>query len=44
MVTVLAGVIAVLGTSVLFLSGESLNSFFGEVGKSLGSASEGSQN
>jgi hypothetical protein len=34
---VLAGVIAVLGTSVAFLSGESLSSFFGDVGKTLGS-------
>lgn len=38
MVTVLAGVIAVLGTSVLFLSGESLNSFFGDIGGTLASS------
>lgn len=42
MVTMLAGVIAVLGTSILFLSSESLNSFFGDVGRTLGSAPEGS--
>lgn len=44
MVTVLAGVIAVLGTSILFLSGDSLNSFFGEVGKSLGNNGNSSEN
>ncbi len=36
MVTVLAGVIAVLGTSVAFLSSENLNSFFGDIGKTFG--------
>lgn len=41
MVTVLAGVIAVLGTSVLFLSSESLNSFFGDIGKTFGSSPDG---
>ncbi|MEM3159704.1 MAG: hypothetical protein QXJ74_02870 [Nitrososphaera sp.] len=40
MVTVLAGVIAVLGTSVLFLSGESLSSFFGDVGRTFGNSQE----
>jgi hypothetical protein len=44
MVTVLAGAIAVLGTSVLFLSGDSLNSFFGEIGKTFGSSPDGSSN
>lgn len=43
MVTVLAGIIAVLGTSVLFLSGDSLNSFFGDIGKTFGN-SDGSSN
>lgn len=36
MVTVLAGIIAVLGTSILFLSSESLDSFIMGVGKTLG--------
>lgn len=43
MVTVLAGAIAVLGTSVLFLSGESLTSLFGDIGKTFGN-SEGAAN
>ena len=44
MVTVLAGVIAVLGTSVLFLSGESLTSLFGDIGKTFGSSTDGAAN
>lgn len=38
MVTVLAGVIAVLGTSIAFLSSDSLGSFFGDVGRTFAPA------
>jgi hypothetical protein len=44
MVTVLAGVIAVLGTSILFLSGDSLTSLFGDIGKTFGSSTDGAAN
>ncbi len=44
MVTVMAGVIAMLGTSIAFLSSDSLNSFFGNIGETFDTSSKEDSN